>query len=513
LSVAPELAALARSVFAVGFTGATVASAPLEALRAFGPGAAIVFARNVGDPDALRALIAALRALDDPAPLVAVDQEGGRVARIGAPLAPWPSMMAFGAIGDPGLCERAGVRLGRELAGLGISVDFAPVADLALERANTVIGTRAFGDDPQVVAALAGAFARGLECGGVAAALKHFPGHGATADDSHVRLPRVPAAEALLRARDLVPFRSAIAANAASLVMTAHVVVDAFDPDRPASLSPRILDGLLRAELGFGGVACTDCLEMDAIARGVGTVGGAVAALAAGADLLLVSHTLATADAAADAIVAAVRAGTLPEERLRTAAARVRALRERFAQPNAARGTDDPDSLDVARRAVTRVRGDVRLRADAPVTVVSFEGVTFDGAAGGLPPPASLSAQLRARRRKSEHMRVALDPETDDVTLLRAHLASLGDREFVVVTRRADLHPTQQAAVAAILAAVPQAIVVSAREPYDALLWPAAQRVLCTYGDDELAFAGCAEVLTGRGDPEGRLPVALDALR
>lgn len=511
--MAPELAALARSVFAVGFTGTTVAAAPLDALRAFGPGAAILFARNVGEADALRALIAGLRALDDPAPLIAVDQEGGRVARIGAPLAPWPSMMAFGAIGDPGLCERAGARLGSELAGLGISVDFAPVADLALERTNTVIGTRAFGDDPEIVAAFAAAFARGLERGGVAATIKHFPGHGATADDSHVRLPHVAADAALLRGRDLVPFRRAIAANATSLVMTAHVVVDALDSDRPASLSPRILDQLLRSELGFRGVACTDCLEMDAIAGGVGTVAGAVGALAAGADLLLVSHTLATAEAAANAIVAAIRDGTLSEERLRTAAARVRALRERYAQPNPLRGADGVDPLDVARRAVTLVRGDVRLRDDAPVTVISFEGATFDGAAGSAPPPASLSAQLRARRRKSEHMRVALDPEADDVALLRAHLASLGDREFVVVTRRADLHSAQCAAVAEILAAAPRAIVVSAREPYDALLWPAAQRVLCTYGDDELALAGCAEVLTGRGAPEGRLPVALDALR
>jgi len=511
--VPPELAALARSVFAVGFTGATAESAPLAALRDFGPGGLVLFARNVGDAEALRPLVAALRALDDPPPLVAVDQEGGRVARIGPPVAPWPAMMAFGAIGDADLCERAGARLGSELAQLGISADLAPVADLALDPANTVIGTRSFGGDPQAVATLVTAFARGLERGGVAATLKHFPGHGATADDSHVSLPHVAAPEALLRERDLVPFRRALDAGVASIVMTAHVVIDALDPERPASLSPRILEALLRGELGFTGVACTDCLEMDAIARGVGSIAGAVGALAAGADLLLVSHTLAVAEAAADAIVAAVRDGTLSETRLRTAAARVRALRARLARSVPATVAAGIEPLDVAGRAVTVVRGDVRLRPKVPVTVVSFEGTTFDGAAGAGRAPASLSAALRARRRKSELMRVALEPEADDVDLLLAHLAALGEREFVVVVRRADLRPAQRAAVARILEAVPHAVVISAREPYDALLWSAAGRVAATYGDDELAFAGCADVLCGRALPQGRLPVALDAVR
>lgn len=511
--MATELAALARSVFAVGFGGATAAAAPLAALRDFGPGAVVLFARNVGTEGQLRALIAELRALADPPPLIAVDQEGGRVARIGPPVARWPAMMAFGALDDAGLCERAGMRLGSELAALGISVDFAPVADLALEPANTVIGTRAFGADPEAVGALAAAFARGLERGGVAATLKHFPGHGATVADSHVALPHLGAEAALLRARDLLPFRRAFADGAASLVMAAHVIVDAFDPERPASLSPRILGELLRDELQFPGVVCTDCLEMDAIACGVGTVAGAVAALAAGADLLLVSHTLATAAAAANAIVAAVQAGRLPEARLRDAAARVRQLRERRSAVVAQRPDVPLDPLDVATRAFTVVRGDVRLRPRTPVTVISFEGESFDGAAGMPAESPSLNAALRARRWKSELMRVALDPDPDDVDLLLAHLAALGDRNFVVVVRRAHLHAGQRAAVERILAAVPDALVLSAREPFDALLWPAARRVACTYGDDALAFTACAKVLSGAATPAGRLPVACDAVR
>jgi hypothetical protein len=163
--------------------------------------------------------------------------------------------------------------------------------------------------------------------------------------------------------------------------------------------------------------------------------------------------------------------------------------------------------LTVARRAVTVVRGALRLREERPVTVISFEGDAFDGAGGTRTERASLSTALRARRWKSEVMRVALEPDDDDLDLLLAHLPSLGDRNFVITTRRAHLHAQQRRAVARILAVVPEAAIVSAAEPYDALLWPAAQTVAAIYGDDALAFAACADVLSGRAVAAGQLPV------
>ena len=503
-----SLAALARSVFAVGFDGSNAGDAPLDELRAFAPGAIVLFGRNAGAGTALQELIAELRAAGTPPPLIAVDQEGGRVARIGAPVAALPAAMAIGATRDVDACERLGILLGRDLARLGISVDFAPVADCAVDPENTVIGTRSFGSDPVLVARFAAAFARGLEAGGVASTLKHFPGHGSTAVDSHLALPHVRAGEAELRARDLLPFAAAISEGAAQVVMVAHVVVEALDDRRPASLSPRILTGLLRDELGFAGVACTDDLEMAAIAHDPGTVPGAVAALAAGADLLLVSHSLPLARAAADAVAAAVEAGTIPRQRLLEAARRVGALRRRYAVLRPFAGAVDAAlPLDVARRAITVLRGAFRLRADRPVTVISFEGVEFDGAGGTRPERASLSAALRVRRWKSEVMRVALDPAADDVDLLLAHLPALGDRNFVVTVRRAQAHLAQRTAVEQILALVPDAAIVSVAEPYDAALWPRARTVACIYGDDELAFAACADVLSGRAAADGRLPL------
>jgi beta-N-acetylhexosaminidase len=502
------LAALARSIIAVGFDGATAADAPLDELRALAPGAVVLFGRNVGSAVALRDLVAELRGLETLPPLIAVDQEGGRVARIREAVAQLPSPMAVGAAGDVDACERLGMLLGRDLARLGISVDFAPVADCALEPANTVIGTRSYGSDPVLVGRFAAAFARGLEAGGVAAAIKHFPGHGSTAVDSHLALPHVTIDEATLRRRDLVPFAAAISGDAAQIVMVAHVAIDALDPEHPASLSARVLTGLLRDELGFDGVACTDCLQMDAIARAPGTVAGAVAALAAGADLLVIGQSIALANEAGDAIAAAVENGTIPRARLDAAVRRVRALRERYAVLRPATlELDEALPAAIAARAVTVVRGEVRLRDERPVTVISFEGASFDGAGGARTERPSLSAALRARRWKSEVMRVALDPDADDIDLLLAQLTTLGDRNFVLTVRRAHLHPAQRAAVARILAVVPDAIVLSVNEPYDALLWPQARTVACSFGDDAIAFAGCAEVLSGRTLAAGRLPV------
>lgn len=506
----------------VGFDGSSAASAPIDALRAFGPGAVILFGRNAGAAEQTRELVAALRGIAEPAPLIAVDQEGGRVERLHDGVAQLPSAMAFGAAGDADLAARAGALLGRDLARLGITVDLAPVADLSLQPRSRVIGTRAYGDTPDRVAALAGAFAGGIERAGVAAALKHFPGHGSTAGDSHVVLPRVTADAATLRARDLVPFARGIAAGVASLIVSAHVVVEAFDAEHPATLSRAILTDLLRGELGFGGVVATDCLEMDAVARGVGTVQGAVDALAAGADLLLISHHLELAAQAADAIVAAVESGRLSFERLRDAHARVERLRRRVtaAQPL----LDDVDEgapLEAAQRAVTPAIGDPRLRSGKAVTVISFEGVVSDNAAasGGATAATtspSLSGALRRRGWKSEVMRVPLEPAGDDIELLLEHVPALGDREFIIVTRDAHLAPAQSAAVARILAVAPGALVVSARSPYDVRLWPNAQRAICIYGDGAIAFEGCADVLSGRAPLRGRLPVdvnGIDAIR
>ncbi len=480
----------------VGLSGPVLEDSEREALERLAPGGLVFFSRNVSTLEATRDLVARARAACGGAfpALACVDQEGGRVARLhfGEPL---PAMSALGATGDAALAERCGAALAFEIRRIGAGVDFAPVLDLALDSKSTVIGTRSLGSDPAEVARLGAALVRGFARGGAIAVPKHFPGHGATALDSHLEVPTVEADLRTLRAREFVPFAAAFAAGARA-VMSAHVRLPAIDAARPATLSRAVLTDLLRGELGFDGACFTDDLQMDAIARGPGTAAGAVLALAAGADCLVVSHGLDVAFAARDAIVAAARAGELPLPRLEAAAERVGALRA-----SQVAGPPDPASeplglgVEIARRALTRVRGDDRLDPALPVTVVSFEGVAGDGIAAAAALRPSLSLALRRRRAKSELMRVALEPDDAMLDVLLEVLRAQGERNVVVVARRAHLHAAQARAIAALLEIAPHAIVASVLEPYDVSRFARARTVFATYGDEEPNIEALASAL------------------
>jgi beta-N-acetylhexosaminidase len=499
-----DLEQAAGDVLCVGLPSAVLDDVTRAALAGLRPGALVLFARNVTTLEATRALVAQARAVvggDAPA-LVCVDQEGGRVLRLPFASTAMPAMLALGAVDDEVLAERAGRRLAADLRSVGANVDFAPVLDLAIDPENTVIGTRALGSDPARVGALGAALVRGLQAGGVAATVKHFPGHGATAVDSHIALPSVNADAATLRAREFVPFAAAFAAGARA-VMTAHLVATAVDPERPATLSPRLLGDVLRGELGFAGVCFTDCLTMDAIARGVGSERGAVLALAAGADALTISDDLALATRVRDAVVAAVRAGELPRARLDEAAERVRALRRAFAESSVPTDAapDGDVAAEIARRALAVVRGRAALDPTLPATIVSFEGDTSDGVARVSAARPSLALALRRRRVRAELLRVPLAPSDDERDALLAVLdagAALGPRSLVVIARRAHLHAAQRVALDAVLRRAPNALAISALEPFDVPALAAAATVVSTYGDGESHVEALADRLVGR---------------
>jgi beta-N-acetylhexosaminidase len=222
--------------------------------------------------------------------------------------------------------------MGQELSSVGIDVDFAPVLDVLTNRHNTVIGDRAFFADPHEVGLLGCALMRGLRAGGVIPCGKHFPGHGATLMDSHDDLPRDERGEEEFLRTDLSPFRQAIAEQV-EMIMTAHILYPALDSNLPATLSPLILDELLRRRLNFQGVVVTDDLEMGAIVRHFTVEQAAVDALRAGADLLLICHSLERAVAARDACARALSDGTLLPQRVEQAGQRIEALRQTRCQP------------------------------------------------------------------------------------------------------------------------------------------------------------------------------------
>ncbi|TMA82643.1 MAG: beta-N-acetylhexosaminidase [Deltaproteobacteria bacterium] len=347
-------AAVARLFFA-GIPTTTLDDATI-ALHAEMPfGGVVLFRHNGGEPAAMRRLTDAIHRLDPQLPpLVAIDHEGGRVHRLDPPFTRFPPPAVVAAHGAPAV-RAVAAAMARELAAIGIDLTFAPVLDVASNPANPVIGDRAFATEPEAAAALALAAFRATRAAGLLTCGKHFPGHGDTAADSHLELPIVEKTRRELTRTELVPFRRAIAAGI-PMLMSAHVLYPALDRDRPATLSPAILTGLLRRHLGFRGVVCTDDLEMRAIADHYGPGEAAVAAIAAGVDLLLYCHRQDDLRTAITAVERALAEGRLDERRIAASHRRVVALahwraRHRRSVPLSSIGTRAHRHLDATLRA------------------------------------------------------------------------------------------------------------------------------------------------------------------
>jgi beta-N-acetylhexosaminidase len=312
-----------------GFAGTTLPDAFARALREGRRGGAILFKPNVeGGPRQVAALARELHAVSpELPPIVSVDQEGGRVARLRAPLLEVPPMRTVAARGDVALAERIARAVGVELAALGFTVDYAPVLDVDTRPENPVIGDRAFGAEAETCARFGVAWTRGLQSAGLLACGKHFPGHGDTTKDSHVYLPVVDLPRDRLERVELAPFRAAAAAGLA-MIMSAHVVYTALDT-RPATLS-KVASTELRAAIGFDGVLLSDDLEMRAIAARWSVEDAAVLAVAAGCDALLICWTDALQEQAVDALEREAERSPAFKARCEQARGRLAAARRRI---------------------------------------------------------------------------------------------------------------------------------------------------------------------------------------
>ena len=316
-------------------------------------GAVCLFGRNIDTDAQVRRLTDELRA-ENPAVVIAIDEEAGDVTRLDAGSgSPYPGNAALGRVDDVRLTRAIGEVVGGRLAAVGVTLNFAPCADVVADPTNPVIGTRSFGSDPSLVARHTEAFVVGHQAAGVAACAKHFPGHGGTDADTHHRLAVLHADLPALLTEALPPFTAAIDAGVAS-VMAGHLLVPAVD-DLPASVSSRWLTDILRGELAFDGVITTDALEMQALAGRYGLADSAVLALSAGADLLCLggqTRPEAELDSIVSGIVAAVHDGRLSEARLVDAAARTTSLGTRFRSADPRPAVDRGVSDAVARRAL-----------------------------------------------------------------------------------------------------------------------------------------------------------------
>jgi beta-N-acetylhexosaminidase len=429
----------------------------------------LLFSNNVRDRGQLAALTARLRAVRGEL-LVAIDEEGGDVTRLEVQEGcSFPGNAALGAVDDVELTERVAAAIAAELVAAGVNLDLAPVADVNVNPANSVIGVRSFGADAGLVARHVAAFVAGLQRSGVAACAKHFPGHGATERDSHLELPTVTGdyTEAL------VPFRAAIEAGVQS-IMTAHVRLAALD-DAPATLSRAAIEGLLRGELGYDGLVVTDACEMRGFSDVFGIEEGAVRALTAGADALILGRRLGEewVERVQRALVDAVAAGRLPEARLREAAGRV--LRTaRWAASGGDAGAPDRAAGAVAARRALVAEG--RVGVEQPVLVVELQ------------PEANIAAG------EAEHSLGQMLAERLPGTTVVEEAPDRNGRQVVAVVRDAHRHPWMRNVVEAL----DDPIVVEIGLP----VWrPAAARgYVATYGGSRASFEAVCDLLVAEGE-------------
>lgn len=451
--------------------------------------------------------------------LVSTDQEQGVVLRMPAPAAQFPGSMALGAGRSPRAAHEAAKITGRELRAVGIHQPYAPIADVNVDPGNPVIGVRSFGADPHLVSELTAAQVAGFQDGaGVTAVAKHFPGHGDTATDSHTDLPVIDHTRQEWDRIDAPPFRRAISAGVES-IMTAHIVVPALDPSGdPATLSPTILTGVLRGELGFRGVIVTDALNMAAVRRKYGDDRVPVLALKAGADQLLMPPDLRLAR---DAVLRAVATGELTERRVDESVRRILAMKYR-------QGLARSPLVDVE-QAVRTVGAPEHLAAVARVTDPTLTAVRND--AGLLPldsgqrsvlvtgwnSAAFAPVETVADGFTARGARATARPATlpSDQTIAATAALAAGHDLTVVLTNKAwdttvtDPRGTQRRLVAALLGTGKPVVVVAVRDPYDLAYLPGVTTYLATYSYTRAAMDALVRALHGELSPRGRLPVTI----
>ena len=499
-------------------------------------GVTLYRALNIQNPPQVRALTAALQRAaaqaGQPLLLIATDQEGGQLMAVGEGATPFPGNMALGATRSEDLARRAGEAIGRELAAMGINVNYAPVCDVLADPHNPAVGVRSFGGDPFLVAQMGVALIEGLQSAGVAATAKHFPGLGDTAVDSHFATPVVPHDMERLRRVEFPPFEAAVRAGV-KLVMAGHIALPAVsgprgglsdaqqqtgNPELPATFSSPILRGLLRQELGFEGVTTSDALDMGPIEQGSWFVIDAIAAAAAGLDLLLFGPTTRGWEAVAAGLAQAARRGLLSAADLEASARRVLALKRWLA------GYEQPQlevvgctehqalALEIARQAVTLTRDadgllPLHLKSEERLLVVLPKPADLTPADTSSYLNLSLAEYMRPYHAAIDELIIPIDPSEAEIAAVHGQASSCA--QVIVGTINALDHPGQAALIHMLQESGVPIAVAALRAPFDLLCFPAVPTYICTYSIQPPALRALAEALLGRIPFRGVLPVSI----
>jgi beta-N-acetylhexosaminidase len=481
---------------------------------------------NVGTLEELKNLNESLQALarelDLPLLLIATDQEGGQLMAVGDGT-PLPGNMALGATRSKELAYKAGEVLGRELAALGINVNYAPCADVNINPKNPVVGVRSFSENPNLVAELSSAMIEGIQSKGVAATVKHFPGHGDTDSDSHHGLGTVSHSLERLHAVELIPFSSAIRADA-KLVMTAHLGITSIDGENPppATLSRNVLTKLLRDELGYQGVITTDAMDMHAIRQGEFLGEDSILAVQAGADMLMATTDPQDQTRIAEALLRAAKNEELDMNEIKLSYQRIIELKkwltEKNIKPelNVIRCEEHLAIADeIAEKSITLVRDEknllpLKLNADKKIAVIIPKPLDLTPADTSSYVTPQLANSIRQFHANTDEFIISYAPEEKETKDL---IDKLKKYDLIIFgTINAYAEEKQAELVNQILKLDIPTIVIAMRLPYDLAVLPQVSTYLCTYSILEPSMKAAAKAMFGRSEITGQLPVSIPGI-
>jgi len=507
-------------MFQVGFKGTKVTSDIKEMIEDYYVGGIIYFRRNIESLQQVSGLSNELQILSASKrpglPLmISTDQEGGMVSRLVGGTH-FPGNMILGATRNVRLAKRDGQAIARQLKAVGINMDFAPVLDVNNNPLNLVIGARSFGGDPLLVANLGVAFIKGMQAEGVITCAKHFPGHGDTAINSHLDLPVIKHGKEYLEKVELYPFKQAIKVGVDS-IMTAHIYFPALEPRKgvPATLSYNVLTGLLRRELGFTGLIISDCMEMKAIDNTFGTAEGAIMAIEAGTDIVLVTHTLAKQKVAIEAVVKATKEGRITEERINQSVLRIfRLKKERIGLEGPPisdyrkidKKIDEEIAYQISREGVTLVKDENNLipvdkSNNKKILVIDFSQKRVSPVEDDIENNNLLVAFLKEEGLDVEHYTFLED--NDIVPSLE------GIDTVIVCSFNAIYNPYQVKIIRKIQTLNIPFIVLALCNPYDLQVFPEVSTFLTTYDYSPFNLQVASEIIVGKYKAQGILPVTL----
>lgn len=512
----------------LAFQGKEITPEMEQGLVSYRPGGVTFFRSfNIDNPAQFKTLIDSLKLYAEnlglPPLLFAVDQEGGQLMAIGEGTTPLPGNMALGAAGSIDLAKRAGEVLGRELAAMGINMNYAPCCDVNINPLNPVIGTRSFGEDPAKVAALSAAMIDGMQSQGVAAVAKHFPGHGDTASDSHHGLPSLSHDLDRLRKVEFLPFQAAIRADV-KLIMSAHLALPAIDGENapPATLSSAVLRDVLRQQLGFEGATVSDAMDMRAIRQGEHLSEECARAASAGIDLLLITADPADHKRAWQGLSRAINYNESTRVNYEESIDRIEKLKTWLTDNKQSPGLDVVGCAEhlavadeISQRSITLVRDDahllpLKLDSSARVTVILPQPTDLTPADTSSYIFPQLANAISHHHANVEEILIPFAPEPGEMDVI---LKQVGNSALVLFGTINAVAGTRQAELAQILlqTGVP-VIMVAMRLPYDLTGYPDASTYLCTYSIQEPSMKALSGILFGQLKPQGRLPVSIPAM-